>query len=189
MQTQPRRILSLLDRAVIGLLIFVALLLLGIEAARAAEIMPSVGVSHAIEGGENQTFFGLALRQSVAPMLKGELGVAYRSESRSNDDLKVRMVPVTGSLWVSPLPTLYAGGGIGWYYTTLSYRDALLIPGTTEQKFGTHLGGGFSLPIGPIAAIDLNGRYVFMKKQASQLPPNSFDPDFWSTTVGLAIKF
>ena len=40
-----------------------------------------------------------------------------------------------------------------------------------------------------MASLDLNGRYIFMDKSESQLPPNEFDPDFWSTTLGLAIRF
>jgi len=40
-----------------------------------------------------------------------------------------------------------------------------------------------------VAALDLNGRYVFLDQATSALPPNGFDPDFWTTSVGLAIKF
>lgn len=45
------------------------------------------------------------------------------------------------------------------------------------------------MPVSSAAAIDLNGRYIFMGNQETQLPPNSFDPDFWSTSVGLAFRF
>lgn len=98
------------------------------------------------------------------------------------------MWPLTASLWVSPIPTLYAGGGVGWYHTTIQYPSALGLADQTTQKFGVHLGGGFSIPLLPaIASLDLNGRYVFLERQASQLPPNQFDPDFWSVSAGLAI--
>jgi len=191
MHTQPRRVLSLLDRLLIGAVLFIVILLLGVEAARAAEVVPSVGITRTLDnvGSDATAFGGLALRARVAPFVKSEIGVAYRSETYDNGDLTVRMWPVTASLWLSPVPTLYAGGGVGWYHTTLDYRSALPFPDATTQKFGAHLGGGMNIPILPKAAIDLNGRYVFMEKQQSQLPPNQFDPDFWSTSVGLAIKF
>ena len=34
----------------------------------------------------------------------------------------------------------------------------------------------------------IGGRYVFLEKQGTRLPPNEFDPDFWTATAGLAIK-
>jgi hypothetical protein len=191
MQTSQRSTLGLMDRALIGMLLFIVILLFGIEAARAAEIVPSIGITKAIDnpGGSAKTFGGLALRTTLAPMVKAEIGGAYRSESYLNGDLTLRMVPLTASLWASPLPMLYAGGGVGMYITTLGYREALALPDQTTKKFGVHLGGGMSFPIAPMASVDLNGRYVFMEKQASQLPPNEFNPDFWSTSLGLALKF
>src|SRR5205814_1094707 len=79
---------------------------------------------------------------AVLPFLKTEIGVAYRSETRLGGDLKVRMWPVTGSLWLAPLPMLYAGGGVGWYHTTFDYAPALAIANETKERFGVHLGGG-----------------------------------------------
>ena len=186
MKTSTNRavLFRILDRALIG-----ALLLAGVQLARAAEIIPAIGLTHTVDGGQNRAFGSLALRAGVAPMLKGELGLAYRSEEMNGGDLKVKSWPVTASLWLSPLPTLYAGGGVGWYNTTLDYKETLPFKDETSRKFGVHLGGGFQIPLGPLAALDLSGRYVFLDKQKSQLPPNEFDPDYWSTSVGLAIKF
>jgi opacity protein-like surface antigen len=183
--------LRLLDRAVIGAMILLVMLLAGMQVARAGEIVPSIGITKTIDNddGDAKIFGGLAFRGSLAPMLKSEIGLAYRDESFADDNLKVRMWPLTASLWLSPLPTLYAGGGVGWYHTTFDYAESLPLQDETQQKFGVHLGGGFGIPIGPVAALDLNGRYVFLDQEASALPPNGFDPDFWTTSVGLAIKF
>lgn len=41
----------------------------------------------------------------------------------------------------------------------------------------------------PRAALDLTGRYVFMKDQESRLVPETFNPDFWTMSLGLALKF
>ncbi len=180
-----------LDRMLIGGLLLLVLLLIGLQVAHAGEVIPSIGVTRAVDNtsSDAQVFGGLAFRGHIAPMLKSEIGVAYRSQELNSGDLKVRMWPVTASVWVTPIPTIYAGGGVGWYHTTLDYAPALGIDRSTSQEFGVHLGGGVTVPITPVAAIDLNGRYIFMKNQASQLPPNSFDPDFWSTSVGLAFHF
>jgi hypothetical protein len=189
-RTLARRIAA---RVLVAALVFVTLLFVSIRIASAAgaEIIPSIGITKAVHGGDNaqaQIYGGLAVRAPVLPGLKVEVGAAYRSEKRDADALQVRMWPVTGSLWLQPLPILYAGGGVGWYHTTLDYAAPLESLSHTTEQFGVHLGGGLEVPLGP-AALDLNGRYVFMKTQRSQLPPAEFDPDFWTTTLGLAIKF
>lgn len=167
-------------------------LTVGVSVGRAAELIPSLGITKSARAGGDdraQLYGGLALRGDLLPLLKSEIGVAYHRESRLNGDLKVRMWPVTASLWLTPFSALYAGGGVGWYHTTLDYSSALGIQDETSQKFGVHLGGGLRVPFASAAALDLNGRYVFLTSQRSQLPPNTFDPDYWTTTVGLAIRF
>jgi hypothetical protein len=190
MQPEDRSKVNLLNRVAIGTLIFIVVLLVGISAARAAEIVPSVGLARAgAGGGDTRTFFGVALRGSIVPMVKDEIAVGYRSENYFNGDLKVNMVPVTASLWLAPTPVFYAGGGVGVYHTSFSYRDALLIPGTSDNSFGMHVGGGMSMPLVPMVSLDLNGRYVFMEQKDTGLGNGKFDPDFWSTSLGIAIKF
>jgi opacity protein-like surface antigen len=179
-------------RAAFGTLVLAGLIYAG-ATSWAGELIPSVGVTKGVEGGGNDTdaklYGGVAFRGNIAPILKSEIGISYRNETRLNGDLNVRMVPVTAWLWLTPIPALYAGGGVGWYHTRFDYNPALPFTDTTEQKFGVHLGGGLEVPLSPAAALDLNGRYVFMDKQNSQLPPAQFNPDFWSTTLGLAIHF
>jgi opacity protein-like surface antigen len=100
------------------------------------------------------------------------------------------MWPVTASLWVTPVPALYAGAGVGWYHTTLDYQGALPLDDETSQDFGVHLGGGMKVPMGSAVALDLGGRYVMMQDQEeSQLVPDTFDPDFWTLAAGLAFRF
>jgi len=50
MDRTNRTALRLMDRILIGAFLFLAMLLIGIGAARAAEIVPSVGVSRATSG-------------------------------------------------------------------------------------------------------------------------------------------
>jgi len=181
---------QMLDRVLIGALVLLAALLMGLQAVRAAEIVPSVGITRATSADtETKTFAGLALRGSALPILKTEIGVSYRNEPYNNGDLHVKMWPVTASLWLAPIPTLYAGGGVGWYHTTYDYAQATGIPDETSQEFGTHVGGGIRIPIVPsVASIDLNGRLVKLRERQSLLAPGAVKQSFWSTSLGIAIR-
>lgn len=186
-----KKAMRLLDRVVIGLLVLLAMLLAGLQAARAAEIVPSVGLTHATSGdGGYKAFAGLAVRGSVLPMVKAELGLAYRNDPYLNGDLNVRMWPVTTSLWLQPLPMFYFGGGAGLYHTTYDYKESTGMQDDTSSEFGTHLGGGLNFPIVPaIASIELNGRYIHLREKGTLLAPGSIKQSFISTSVGVAIKF
>jgi opacity protein-like surface antigen len=87
---------------------------------------------------------------------------------------------------------LYAGGGVGWYRTTYDLRNPDFKDATTD-KIGVHLGGGVTVPLTPALGLDLNGRYIFMQKDNKltwpTVLPKEFNPDFWSASLGLAIKF
>ena len=158
------------------------------------QLIPSVGLakSTASNSGDAKFFGGLALRASILPILSAEGGIAYRDESYFNDNLKIRMWPVTASLWLTPAPAVYVGGGVGWYRTTYDLKDNTLFKDITKDKIGVHLGGGVVVPLTPALGLDLNGRYIFMQKD-NELKwetawPKEFNPDFWSASLGLAIK-
>jgi hypothetical protein len=158
---------------------------------RAMEVIPSLGVSKATDtnAGDAKFSAGVALRAPLLPFLKLEGGIMYRQDTFFNDNLKVRMWPVTVSAWLAPFPVVYAGGGVGWYRTTYDYKTALPAKDWTTSKVGVHLGGGVCLPIAPKLALDLNGRYVFMQQNNDIDLPSSFNPDFWNASAGLAIQF
>jgi hypothetical protein len=177
-------------RIVVAAILPLLVLLLRVEASPAGELIPSLGWANPVEDdAETKVFPGIAVRGNLLPLLKSEVGIAYRSESRFDDQLDVRMIPLTASLYVAPAPMLYAGGGVGWYYTTLDYDSSLPFEDETSQEFGVHVGGGMEVPLGPNVGVDLNGRYVMMRELDNRLVPEDFDPDFWMTTLGLAIKF
>jgi len=193
MRTQPRSSMTLLDRMVIGAVTLLIMLVIGVQIARAAEIIPSIGLTKPVDGDEDAEIFGgIAFRGEILPILKPEIGVAYRQESRFDDQLKVRMWPVTASLWLTPIPALYAGAGVGWYHTTYDFDEesiAVPVEDETTSEFGVHVGGGLMIPLSSKAAVDLNGRYVMFQDQDARLVPEDFDPDFWSTSLGFAFRF
>jgi len=181
----------MLDRAWTGVLLLVAMLLVGVQIARSAEIIPSIGATRAVHIDDNTTRFsgGLALRGNVASFLAVEIGASYRSEERLDGKLRVTQWPVTGSLWLKPAPMLYLGGGGGWYQTSLAYDKSLALSDETRQQFGVHLGGGLLLPLASHVKLDLSGRYVFLDDVDQKISTKHLDPDFWTTSLGLAIAF
>ena len=160
--------------------------------AASVEIIPSIGMTRAVEGtNETHTSYGLALRGSLGEILRPEIGASFRSESRFNENLRVKMFPVTASLWLQPIPAIYAGGGVGWYNTRFDYNQDVVpnVQDETRQEFGLHLGGGVRVPLSSMATVDLHGRYVMMRPQESRLVPEQFDPDFWNANLGIAFGF
>ncbi len=166
-----------------------AAVLLCAGTAAAAEIVPSVGMTRAVDSDATKSLLGLALRGPMIPhVLDAEIAAGYRSESYSGGALDVTQVPVTASLLLTPIPSLYGGAGVGWYNTKYDYRDPLL-KDETRQKFGVHVEGGVKVPLAPSVAMDLGGRYSFLEKQESLAIPQKFNPDFWTLSVGMAFRF
>ncbi len=184
--------LGLVPRLAVAGALFLVALVAGLSIANAAEIIPAAGLTRSVNGEETQAFGSLSVRGQLLPLLSTELGVAYRSETIAAGAAEVRMWPVTASLWLTPVPALYAGGGVGWYNMSFDFDDNLTPPleNRTEQEFGLHLGGGVRVPVNTNAALDLNGRYVMLREQEDDpLLPEQFDPDFWTMALGMAIKF
>jgi opacity protein-like surface antigen len=181
---------SMIRRAVPGVVVLALFLSTGARTSQAAQIVPSLGMSQGVDGGESRMTLALALRQNLAPRVQAELQVAHRSEELSfaGQPLTMRTIPLTASVWVSPVPMLYAGGGVGVYAQAVEYGNNLF-PNTSENEFGAHIGGGTRFSLTPGLGLDLQGRYVFLGEQSSQLTSGSFDPSFWSVAAGLVIGF
>jgi hypothetical protein len=176
----------------VGALLLATVATTSASAAGTIEIIPSLGATKSTDSnaGDAQGFGGVAIRAALLPFLKAEGGIAYRQESFADGDLKVRQWPVTVSLWAVPVPMLYAGGGVGWYRTTFDHAESVPLKDTTTRKMGVHLGGGVEVPIAPRLGLDLSGRYIFMQANSSDIQlPTTFNPDFWTLSLGLAISF
>ena len=167
-----------------------ALVMCAAVKAQAVEIIPSVGMTRSVDTDEAKSDVGLAIRGTFVPsVLDVELKGQYRKQERFDGALKERMWPVTASVWLTPLRVLYAGGGVGWYHTTLDYSAPSTLPDETHQQFGVHAGGGVRIPIASSVAFDLNGRYVWLEDQETAQIPQKFNPDFWDMSLGLAFRF
>ncbi len=161
-----------------------------IKAQAATEIIPSAGLTRGTDSDDTKAIYGLALRTSAIPSLVDlELKGQYRNQMVLSGAAREHQWPVSASLWLTPLRVLYAGAGVGWYHTTLDFQGPTAPPTETFEKFGVHAGGGLRVPFGSAAALDLNGRYVWMENQESVSIPQKFDPDFWDMSLGLAFRF
>ena len=161
-----------------------------VQAQAATEIIPSVGLTRSVDTDEAKTDVGLAIRGTAIPHLADiELKGQYRKEDLFGGSITQRQWPISASLWLTPLRVVYAGGGVGWYHTTLDYNAPSTAPDDTFQKFGVHAGAGFRVPFGSALALDLNGRYVWLENQETATFPQEFNPDFWDMSLGLAFRF
>jgi Outer membrane protein beta-barrel domain len=179
-------------RLLLGFIVSLTLLVASTHVARAAKIIPSIGYTRTIDdNGEGGQFSGgLALRVPLSPILSAEGGISYRDESLFDGDIKVRMWPVSASLWLTPGSMFYLGGGLGWYFTSFEYDGSLsATDNSTSDDLGIHVGGGMAIPLSPSVGLDLNMRYVFLQQDNNLVVPSKWDPDFWSTSAGLAFKF
>jgi len=184
---------SMIRRTVPGALVLALFLSTGAQSAQAVQLVPSVGLSQATDGGDSRMHMALALRQSLLPRVQAELQVAHRSEefAFAGENFTMRTIPVTASLWASPVPMLYAGGGVGAYVQAVEF-DNNLYPTSNETQMGVHLGGGVRFSMAPMVGLDLQGRYVFLGElgeQSSQLAAGDFNPSFWTVSAGLTIGF
>jgi len=179
-------------RACVAGLAVAAALMCTAAFAHATEIIPSVGLTSSVHDADHVTnpSAGLALR-GEAGLFAPEVAVNYRQEELFDGALKQRMWPVTASLWLKPVPMVYGGAGVGWYYTSYDYDQVRfpLVKDETRSDFGVHVGAGLKIPVTPVAGLDVQGRYVMMREQQSHLVPEKFKPDFWTLQAGLALHF
>ena len=185
------RIARSIERSLLAALLASGLAIVLAPVARAVEVIPSLAMTRNPDAGDDTRIsYGVAVRGNVAPMLQAEIGLGYRKDELFDGAVESTQWPLTASLWAKPVPMMYAGGGVGWYNTTLHYPNTPALASATSQKFGVHLGGGFNLPMVPgVASLDLNGRYVYLGDQKSDLPPNNFKADYWTTSLGVAFHF
>jgi hypothetical protein len=78
---------------------------------------------------------------------------------------------------IYPLPIVYGAIGAGWYNTSISYDipagalgGPMALASETKQGFGWHFGGGVELPVGEVAKLVGDIRYVFLDYDFSGFP-------------------
>ncbi|MFN0157606.1 MAG: outer membrane beta-barrel protein [Bacteroidota bacterium] len=154
---------------------------------------PQIGIYKAQDADVVRVMGGAALRLKFSDAIGVEASINYRAEEYNNGAVKVTSWPimVTGLLY--PIPVVYGAIGAGWYNTTIDYdfpAGFLGGPGTTgsetHQEFGWHFGGGVELPLGSVAKLVGDIRYVFLDYEFESFPgSNDVNSNFYVITVGL----
>jgi len=154
---------------------------------------PQVGFYKAQDADDVRIMGGAALRLKLSEALGVEASINYRKEAYSNGFVNATSWPVMVTGLVYPIPVVYGAIGAGWYNTSIDYNippGFLGGPGTitseTKQEFGWHFGGGVELPVGSVAKIVGDIRYVFLNYDFKSFPgSNGVNSNFYVITVGL----
>ena len=154
---------------------------------------PQVGIYKAQDAEGVRLMGGVALRLRLSELLGVEGSINYRKEAYNNGFVNVTSWPVMVTGLIYPIPIVYGAIGAGWYNATIDYDfppGALGPPTTvaseTKQEFGWHFGGGVELPLGSVATLVGDIRYVFLDYDFNSFPGSGgVSSDFTVITAGL----
>lgn len=158
---------------------------------------PQVGIYKAQDADGVRVMGGAALRIKFSEALGVEGSINYRQEEYGNGSVSVKSWPVMVTGLLYPIPIVYGAIGAGWYNTSIDYNfssgflggpviQASEITHETKQEFGWHFGGGVELPLGSVAKLVGDIRYVFLNYDFSRFPGSGgVNNNFYVVTAGL----
>ena len=162
-------------------------------AGQSVGLGPQIGIYKSQDGDNARMMGGAALRLKLSDALGIEGSVNYRDEAYSNGMVDVKSWPIMVTGLIYPIPIAYGAVGAGWYNSTISYnrpsgllRGPISYDSETKQVFGWHFGGGVELPVGSMAKIVGDIRYVFLNYDFKNVPGSAgVNSDFYVITAGL----
>lgn len=149
---------------------------------------PQVGFFKSKDADDARVMFGGAVRLKVSEAIGLEASLNYREEEYRNGSVTVKSWPVMVTGLVYPVPMIYGAIGLGWYNSAVDVNVApgVVFTSETMQKFGWHFGGGVELPVGSIAKLVGDVRYVFLDYNFQAVPgSNAISSNFYVIDVGL----
>lgn len=156
------------------------------------------------DDGEKQFYGGAHARLNLPLFFSIEGALDYRpttsrtlSEPFSGTDVDVDVTtyPITVSAMAYPVPLVYVLAGVGWYNTTVEFKDSSLTTGPlseTSDNFGSHFGAGVEIPAGGSTSLCADVRYVFLDYDVTKLDLGGMDEltaNYYSVQVGLTFNF
>lgn len=166
----------------------VALSTSAVTAQVGAYLGPQIGYSKSSDT-DGKVLFGAALRVNILSALGVEGSIDYREEDFVDGALTMRSWPVQVSGLFYPLPVIYGIAGVGWYHTTFDFSDSVPLSDETQREFGWHFGGGAEVPLGSVAKLGVDIRYVFLDYDFEAVPgTDNIDDDFYMVTAGFLFK-
>jgi Outer membrane protein beta-barrel domain len=134
-------------------------------------------------------FMGGTMRMRTSPRVALEVAMDFRARQNEEGTLRVREVPVQGSLLLFFSKSVfrpYVLGGMGMYteFTDQLSGAGLVVETTRTRKTGIHLGMGAEIFLSRHAALFADYRFRFVKfggepdpdSQAINIPGSSFIP-------------
>lgn len=154
---------------------------------------PQVGFYKAQDADGARVMGGVALRMRFSEIFGVEGSINYRKEEYGNGFATVTSWPVMVTGLIYPIPVAYGAIGAGWYSTFIDYNlpsgflgGPATIAAETQQEFGWHFGGGVELPLGSVAKLIGDVRYVFLNHDFQQVPgSNGANSNFYIITAGV----
>jgi opacity protein-like surface antigen len=144
-------------------------------------------------GSDRGTWFaGVQARLHFLKYFAAEASITFHENRYENGDVHVTQYPVQVSGMFYPLPDgefrPYVLGGVGWYYTRITYTGAFSgVTNQTDHTFGGHVGVGLELRLAPSISIDADLRYIWLSPSSRVVNRNDFD--YWQGTGGINFFF
>jgi opacity protein-like surface antigen len=163
--------------------------------AEAAKILmgPEFGVQagyiKARDADDGTWFGGVQLRIPLASSLAIEGSIAVHHNEFGDGDIDVVQYPVQVSALFFLFPESpvcpYLLGGVGWYYTRVSFDDEVLnAEDDTTHFFGGHLGFGVRFAIEKSVVLSADFRYLFVEPNEDELEDENFDSTQFVFSIG-----
>jgi opacity protein-like surface antigen len=135
---------------------------------------------------------GVQARLHFLQFFAAEASVTFHQDRYQSGDVHVTQYPIQVSGLIYPIPngvvSPYIVGGVGWYYSRITYSGGL--SGFSDQRehtFGTHGGIGLDVRLGTSVTLDADLRYIFLDPSGTQLADGDFN--YWQATVGVNFNF
>ena len=163
-------------RTAAGLALLSALALPAPAAAQKIGIGPRMSFvqSGLIEGAPRDRYTGGTLRMWISARTAIEAAADWKSTTSEDATVRIRDVPMQGSLLVYPVRASlspYLLGGVGWYsQTTQAMAAGEVLSEQTVRRFGYHGGFGGELRLGRRATVFADYRYRFIRFGEDEVP-------------------
>src|SRR5262245_53341873 len=134
-------------------------------------------------------FGGFQVRVPLGASFAIEGSIEFHTSDFASGDIETVQYPVQASLLWYILPDApvcpYVLGGLGWYYTRVSFSGALgSADDEVDSTFGAHLGVGARVNLGG-STLSVDLRYLFIEPNEDALQDEEFD----SVELVIAISF
>jgi opacity protein-like surface antigen len=119
------------------------------------------------------THKGTSMVGVLARLRGGAVGAEAAIDYRKDDQgggASIKTWPVTATLLIYPLPSIYGLAGLGWYNATMEYDGIGGKVKETNTQTGYHLGAGIELPVTEGMKLAGEFRYIFLKYKFEDIP-------------------